>query len=130
MRRSKKTIELDKLKTKADELYQKIGITANPYSIVSGKPTEVIHHFVPKSQSNNLRYDFDNGVPLTNGEHTRHHKGGDPEIAATIIKNMGEAWYEDLQARRRIICKLNVGYLKEVITNLERKLKGATNETK
>ena len=112
-----------KLIDEADELFQAVGIAMKPKSTVSGKPTEVIHHFIPKSQSNNLRYDLKNGVPLTNGEHTRHHRGGDPEIAATIIKNMGNKWYDDLQARRRIFCKLNIGYLEGVIINLESKLK-------
>lgn len=108
------------LRRKADKLYQIKLIKEKPKSIVSGKPTEVIHHFVPKSQSNNLRYDDKNGVPLTNKEHSRHHLSGDPAIVAKILEANGQKWFDDLQARRRTILKLNITQLREIIERLER----------
>jgi hypothetical protein len=78
---------------------------------------------VPKSQSNNLRYDEPNGIPLTNKEHARHHLSGDPSIVAQITLIRGKKWLEDLQTRRRIICKHNLGYLETIKQDLEGKLR-------
>jgi len=103
----------------ADKLYQVKLIAKYPKSIISGLPTEVIHHMIPKSQSNNLRYDEDNGIPLTHGEHCRHHKSGDPSIVAKILKTKGQAWFDKLTLKRRIICKFNKGYLQSIIEKYE-----------
>lgn len=83
-----------------DALYQKIGKLKWPKSIVSGKETQVIHHFHPKSVSNALRYDWDNAVPLTHGEHVQHHQGGDPHIHGTVIQKRGQEWHDVLLKRR------------------------------
>ena len=118
----KKLSNRAKLKKLADKLYQIKLIKLKPKSIISGEPTEVIHHFINKGKSNNLRYDEKNGVPLTRKEHTQHHRSGDPAIVATIVMKMGEDWFNDLQARRRILKKLNITELKEIIRDLESKL--------
>ena len=110
--------ELRRLERLADRLYQIKVIKLKPKSIISGEPTEVIHHFCPKSQSNNLRYDIDNGIPLTNKEHARHHLSGDPSIVATIVLKMGQDWYNSLQKKRHIICKNNKAHLLEIIETL------------
>jgi len=102
----------------ADKLYQVKLIREKPKSVVSGKPTEVIHHFIYKSQSAYLRYDYNNGVPLTNKEHNQHHLSGDPMIVTAIVGYYGQAWADDLQKRRRITQKTNKGYLKDIITKL------------
>ena len=102
----------------ADRLYQVKLIKLKPKSVISGDPTEVIHHYIPKSQSNNLRYDFDNGVPLTSKEHSRHHLSGDPSIVADILKAYGQEWHNALQEKRKVICKFNKGYLKDILINL------------
>ena len=83
------TKSIASLRRKADKLYQKAYIPTKPRSIVSGEPAEVLHHFIPKSQSNNLRYDPDNGIPLTNKEHCRHHLSGDPSIVAKVLEVNG-----------------------------------------
>ncbi len=109
----------NRLEKKADKLYQIMLIRLKPLSTISGNPTEVIHHFIPKSQSNYLRYDEKNGIPLTHTEHARHHLSGDPSIIAKILQVNGQEWYDDLQKRRLIKCKLNIGFLKETIERLE-----------
>jgi hypothetical protein len=122
--KDKKTIkkekaELTRLTKEADHLYQiKIKIL-KPKSAVSGEPTEVIHHWVNKARSNNLRYDAANGVPLTNAEHACHHLSGDSKIAAAILKHYGFGWDDDLQLRRRITLKLNKEYLQNIIITLK-----------
>jgi len=109
---------IKRLRNKADKLYQVKLIEKKPRSVVSGEPTEVIHHYIRKSQSNNLRYDYENGIPLTNKEHCQLHLSGDPDIIARILKANGQEWHDDLQARRRIPQKLNKSYLEEKINEL------------
>lgn len=114
--------EEERLTKRADSLYQTIGKILKPCSIVSGEPTEVMHHYIYKSQSKNLRYDLDNGIPLTNREHTRHHLSGDPRIVSTITLKMGEEWVSEMQLRRKITCKLTKEYLELKVQELSLKL--------
>lgn len=116
-----KRAEIRKLEKRADALYQIRCRELKPVSIISGEPTEVIHHFVPKSQSNNLRYDMSNGIPLTCGEHFRHHTCGDPIIMSTIIAKNGLAWSNLLNKKRHIICKHTKEYLEGIIESLSTK---------
>ena len=115
----RKPNKLRKLIKEADKLFQLKMIKLKPESIISGQPTEVIHHFVEKGQSKNLRYDGDNGIPLTNKEHCQHHLSGDPMIVITIKEKMGQKWLDDIQERRRIDCKFNIGYIKGIIEKLK-----------
>lgn len=113
-----KPSKLRKLIKEADKLYQLKYIQEKPKSAVSGEPTEVIHHLIPKGQSNNLRYDEKNAIPLTKNEHFAHHTKGDPEILTQIVKHYGVNWYNDLQIRRRIVRKFTIGYLEMIIKQL------------
>lgn len=116
-----KRAEIRKLEKLADSLYQIRMKEKYPVSIISGLPVEVIHHYCPKSQSNNLRYDEINAIPLTNGEHFRHHTCGDPIIISTILKKRGPEWEDDINLRRHIICKHTKEYLESVIERLSTK---------
>jgi len=106
------------LRNKADRLIQIKYVALNPSCIVCGQPTSEMHHVIYKSQSNNLRFDPLNIVPLCKSCHCKHHMSGDSFILATIIKVKGQDWFDDLQSRRHTICKFNQGYLKEVIERL------------
>ena len=99
MRRKGKAIT-SVLQKECDTLLQRIGKLKMPRSEISGLPTEVIHHFHPKSVSNALRYDWDNLIPLTNGEHGRHHQANDPHIHGTVIQKRGQVWHDTLLKRR------------------------------
>ena len=116
---SDKRVEIRKLEKLADSLYQIRGKELYPKSVVKGgRPTEVIHHFIPKSQSNNLRYDFKNACPATNGQHYRHHEFGDPTLTNYFRKNRGQKWIDDLEIRRHIIRKHTKEYLEGIIESL------------
>lgn len=78
-------------------------------------PATCVHHFIPKAQSNNLRDDPKNLVPICRGCHFAHHTKGDPEIHRKIERIRGKAWADDLQARRYTIKKFTIGYLEEEI---------------
>lgn len=106
------------LETKADRLLQQHYVPLNPNCIVCGGMTSEMHHVVYKSQSNALRYDPLNLVPLCKRCHCRHHLSGDPNILATIIKIKGQSWFDELQSRRHNITKLNREYLLGIISSI------------
>jgi 5-methylcytosine-specific restriction endonuclease McrA len=108
------------LVTKADRLIQEVLVRQNPHCLVCGHRTSEMHHFVPKSQSNNLRYDEINLVPLCRGCHFRHHSAGDPTVVATILDKNGMGWFDELQKRRKIICKFNRVYLENIIRKFDK----------
>ena len=110
--------EIRKLETYADALYQRAGKMMFPIS-VTGEPTEVIHHYIPKSQSNNLRYDFKNACPSTNGWHFRHHKIGDPTLSDAFKKKFGQKRIDYLTEQRHITVKQTEERLTEIIKELE-----------
>lgn len=110
--------DIRRLQLDCDALYQKVGKKMFPKSIVSGKPTEVIHHFYTKQSSNRLRYDFDNAIPLTNAEHFAHHIKSDPTIHATVINKKGQNWYEMLTRKKQESIKVNEAYYKYVLEML------------
>lgn len=103
----------------ADKLYQQKLKFLSPKCLVCGKPTQVIHHFVPKSVSNRLRYDIHNGVALCNGCHMRHHQAGDPMIHLTIEKKMGQDWIEYITKARYEVVKTDKAFYENAITKLE-----------
>lgn len=113
-----KRAELRKLERQADALFQIKMKEKYPVSVLSGLPTEVIHHFVPKSQSNNLRYDERNACPCTNGEHFRHHNTSDPSLSIAFIKTRGQKVIDQLNRDRHVICKHTKEYLEGVINEL------------
>lgn len=106
------------LEIKCDRLLQLHYVPLNQDCFVCGKPTAEMHHFIAKSQSNELRYDPKNLIPLCKGCHIKHHLSGDPQIVMSIIKKKGIPWYDDLQKRRHNICKLNREYLLNVIKSI------------
>ena len=89
-----------------------------PRSLLSGQPTQVMHHFVPKSVSSALRYYWPNLIPLTNGEHMRLHQSGDPSYEQSIMDKKGKDWWADLLKHKYDYVKVNVGYYEGVIETL------------
>jgi len=110
-------MKLTKLRRKADRLVLEF-YTQGLCQACGKVPAQTCHHFVPKSQSNNLRYDPKNLVPICNACHFAHHTKGDPEIHRAIERLRGSDWADDLQKRRRILCKFNIGYLENIIEEL------------
>lgn len=113
----KRREEIRKLEKTADALFQKAGKILFPVS-VTGEPTEVIHHYVPKSQSNNLRYDFNNACPATNGWHYRHHYTSDPTLSDAFRKKFGQKRIDYLTEQRRITVKQTKERLEKIIEEL------------
>lgn len=98
-----------KLQKECDRLMQEVGKLKFPTSFISNAPTDVMHHYVPKSVSSGLRYDWDNLIPLTNAEHCRLHQSPDPDIENRILfRKGGESWYQQLRLRGNQYHKVNV----------------------
>ena len=116
---AKKT-RLQLLRKEADRHYQ-LGIkTHNPKCLVCGRPTQVVHHYVPKSLSNRLRYDLKNGIPLDNGCHMKHHQAGDPNIQSTIERRKGVEWIEYINKARREFVKTDTAFYEEARDRLKK----------
>lgn len=116
-----KRSEIRKLETRADLLLQSKYTRENPECLVCGQSTSEMHHYIPKSQSNTLRYSPNNLVPLCRGCHFRHHNTGDPRIMATILRKKGLEWDEQLNIERRKITKNTKDYLEGIIESLSTK---------
>jgi 5-methylcytosine-specific restriction endonuclease McrA len=102
---------------KADRALQDYYRTKKLPCEVCGKQSNIVHHFIEKSRSAALRFSDENLAPLCNGCHFRHHRVGDPDIAATIVLKRGAAWYKRLQLLRRATISLNKTFLE---TQLQR----------
>jgi hypothetical protein len=111
--------DIRKLEKIADNLLQKQQVPNNPNCIVCGGITNCMHHVVYKSQSNALRYNPLNLVPLCSKCHTRLHFSGDPAILGTIIKIKGIEWFDTLQSLRHETIKQTKERLEAVIVELE-----------
>ena len=99
---------------------QQVGKLRNPKSILSGLPTDVQHHFIPKSVSSMLRYDWDNLIPLTNAEHCRLHQSPDPTTNARILEIKGMEWFKELKRRSVMYHKVNMEMYRQVKAKLEK----------
>jgi hypothetical protein len=108
--------ELQKL---ADKKMQELGKKLNPVSILSGKPTQVMHHVFSKSCSSALRYSWKNVVPVTHGEHNLIHNSGNPEYLQQIIRTKGQEWYDELRQHRTDEVRCNREYYLGVMEKLE-----------
>ena len=115
MKQSKK----QKLKKKLDKLAQEIFVALNPECLICSNKTSAGHHYIQKSQSLYLRWDFRNYIPLCMPCHARHHKSGDPVIHQTILKHKGHEWADELQRDRRIFFKDTIGNLEEKLEEMQ-----------
>lgn len=117
--KNKQYNKIKRTRAKADKAFQLACLKLNPYSIVSGKPAEVVHHFVPKSLCMALRYDIANGITMTNGEHFSHHTKGDPIIYEKMTANKGDEWFAYIKIKRNQTIKPTLAWFEEQIRILE-----------
>ena len=117
------------LRNKADRLYQEVGRKENDCCLVCGGEYSCLHHFFPKSVSSALRYNLENGIPICQRCHFRHHSANDPIIHATIVRIKGDEWLQRLEKDKHKIINTSQTYYKNIINNLEDKLKQYDTKT-
>jgi len=120
------------LLNKCDALLTPIIKLITPYCEGCGHPTEVAHHWIEKSRSANLRYDFRNLVALCHSCHAKIHNRfgnsvvGGLDVAETVIKKRGRKWKTDMDRDGRKVIKFNVPYLQGKLQELKEKLSTCT----
>jgi len=89
-----------------------------------GCSANTFHHFIPKSISNNLRYDVYNGVPICNRCHYIIHFSHDTlkrrALEEAIISKRGDEWLEYIKTEKPKRINKNKMWLEEQIQALER----------
>src|SRR3990167_8461493 len=118
-----------KLQKTCDALVQQIGRLKCPYCESCGRPSQVMHHWIEKSRSNNLRYNLKlNLIALCLPCHAKIHNifgnsvVGGLNVAETVIKRRGRAWKSIVEIEGRKLIKVNVAYYLKVKTRLEKEL--------
>src|SRR3990167_8991282 len=106
----KRLSTLGQFRNAADKKMQEVGKKKFPKSLISGLPTQVLHHFFPKSVSSFHRYNWDNLIPLTNGEHMRIHQANDPSYNEIIKKRKCQKWFNGLEKHKRDYVRINKEY--------------------
>lgn len=107
---------------KCDDKMQDVGREFCRQCEVCGGPNQVGHHYITKSQSSFLRYEFKNLIPLCHSCHFKHHIKSDSYIHNTINRKRGQEWMDWIESVRRKEQKTSVGYYKEVFIKLGEKL--------
>ena len=111
-----------KLQKECDTLLQEINRIKNKRCLLCSNPCEVGHHFVRKSNSSFLRYDFRNIIPLCNRCHCLYHLREDESFNIRIRDIKGEEWYKGIQRDKNLYHKVNVAMYEEVKARLEGEL--------
>ena len=118
----RKLPSVSSVRNKADALLTPIIKAAFPRCLLCSGETQVAHHFVHKSQSTRLRYEFDNLIPLCHKCHQAlHHNEG--FYASRIVAYKGVVWFQNLEKIKREIVKADVHYFIGHLERLKEKLK-------
>ena len=102
---------------KCDKLLSPLIAEFHPRCLLCGKPTQVAHHFVHKSKSNRLRYDFENLIPLCHSCHCALHNN-ESLYAARIVKIKGLRWFGKLEKLKQESIKVNRQYYEQIYQQL------------
>ena len=122
IKKPKKAKPISYYRNKCDKLYQEIGRKLYSKCILGCHDYSTLHHFVKKSQSTELRYDLQNGIPICNRHHCSIHQGKDDTVTAKIILIKGKDWFGELMAKKRqgIGKHYGVGYFKQKLEDLKK----------
>jgi len=134
MKRSKKTLAIEKVRKEADLLfYELIQKLAGYKCEICGARSITAHHFILKSQCAELRYAEKNGISIDSKCHCLHHQAGDPSIHFRIVQKRGDKWAEELfkikrESNNPLKKKVyrGVSFYEEVIEELKNKISSLT----
>lgn len=108
---------------KADKLLQEIGreMYGDGGCIVCGNEYSCLHHYVLKSHSTILRYNWKNLIPICGRCHYNHHTNKDSTVHARIDIIKGKEWIEEILALKKqgIGIKAGYTYYRNIYNNLK-----------
>jgi hypothetical protein len=116
-----KKVKLSTLRNKCNRLLQEIGRLVYDRCLVCGGEYSCLHHYVYKSQSEALRYDWRNCVPICVSCHFKIHNAKNDVIPGRIAVILGNNWINDLEERRKEGRGLNYGvfYYRQKLEELQ-----------
>jgi len=116
----KKKSKKKELKDKCVALATKKMLKKHRHCLLCPKLASTCHHFIRQSQSNFLRCDERNLIPICQKCHYLWHHGGKAEIMTLVIQQrFGDKWRDGLIRDRNIKIKDTVGYWKSVYESLQ-----------
>lgn len=116
----KKVKKLSYYRNKCDRALQELGRQTYDKCLICGSEYSCLHHFFPKSRSSVLRYNWENCIPICQGDHLAHHTG-DPRIHIEVIKIKGQEWFDKLEWKHNNeTVKPSKGYYKDILKKLDR----------
>lgn len=98
--RKKREVKLDRA---YQDFFRGVCEEGNIPCEVCGKPMNLVHHFIEKSQCVNLRYNPLNFIPLCSGCHFKIHMVGDYTGIAKITLRRGKKWFSELQEIKKLV---------------------------
>lgn len=116
---------VSKLRNKCDSLLTPIIKKKCPKCEACNNETQVAHHWIEKSRSLNLRYNFKNLVALCHSCHARIHNRfgnsvvGALDVATIIIKKRGQEWKEEMDREGRKIIKGDIVFYNTTLERLQ-----------
>jgi hypothetical protein len=126
--KKKKKKSIKSIRNSCDALLTPIIKQTTPKCEGCGRGTEVAHHWIEKSRSLNLRYDFRNLVALCHSCHAKIHNRfgnsvvGGLDVAMIVISKRGEEWKRLMDIEGRKTIKNNVEYFEKHLAILKEKL--------
>ncbi len=121
-----KKISLKGLIKKADKAFQEWGRDTYKSCLICGGAYSCLHHFIHKSQSTNLRWDMQNGVPVCQSCHCRIHSRNNPidifKIKTGMERLWGVNWEFYIRSQAVITLKPNRKYLENKINEYEQNI--------
>jgi len=87
--------------------------------LVCGGEYSCLHHFVLKSQSFTLRYNFSNGIPVCQSCHFSIHQGQNDLIVGQIIRIMGMDWFNKLEEAKKKTTPDTLEHIRGVVEVLQ-----------
>lgn len=124
---------ITKLVKENDKLLQEINRKKNKKCECCGKECQVAHHWIEKSRSARLRYDWENIIPLCNACHFKIHNifgnnvVGGVDIAEVIIKKRGKAWKTRMDNIGHETIKNDIIYQQKINNRLKEELEILTH---
>lgn len=101
-----------------DKLISIVSIKLNPKCLLCGQPAQVGHHFVHRSKSLILRYDFENVISLCNSCHFKLHFN-EGYWSGKIVEIKGMKWFKKLdKMKNKVVRYFDYDAMHEKLTKL------------